>query len=97
MPIIRSACLTVASKWQSPAPEEVKSLLLAISKRTGLVLESQVVADLLGLGHEGSSAVADWLEGGTRIPYPCWALLCEMAGLGLIWRVGDRPNLLSFD
>lgn len=97
MPIIRSACLTAASKWQVPAPEEVRSLLLAISKRTGLSLDDQVVADLLGLGLEGSSMVADWLKGSANIPYPCWALLCEMAGFGLIWRVGDRPSLLSFD
>jgi hypothetical protein len=85
----------VASKWQTPAPEEVRSLLLAIGKRTGLALESQVVAGLLGLGHDGDAVVADWLEGRTTIPYACWALLCEMAGLGLIWRVGDRPSLLS--
>lgn len=97
MPIIRSACLTVASKWQPPAPDEVQSLLLAISKRTGQSLESQVVADLLGLGHEGSAIVADWLVGRASIPYPCWAMLCEMAGLGLIWRIGDRPSLLSLD
>lgn len=97
MPIIRSACLTVASKWQRPAPEEVESLLLAINKRTGLSLESQVVADLLGLGHGGCAAVADWRVGRASIPYPCWAILCEMAGLGLIWRVGERPRLLSFD
>ncbi|MFA4834636.1 MAG: transcriptional regulator [Dehalococcoidia bacterium] len=97
MPIIRSACLTVASKWQPPAPEEVQSLLLAIRKRTGLSPESQVVADLLGLGHEGCEAVSDWLGGRAIIPYTCWAMLCEMAGLGLIWRVGERPSLLSFD
>lgn len=97
MPIIRSACLTVASKWQPPAPEEVQSLLLAISKRTGLTLGSQEVAGLLGLGQEGRAVVTGWLEGSTSIPYPCWALLCEMAGLGLIWRVGDRPSLLSFE
>jgi hypothetical protein len=72
-------------------------LLLAISKRTGLTLDALVVADLLGLGHEGSAVVAGWFEGRASIPYPCWALLCEMAGLGLIWRVGDRPSLLSFD
>lgn len=97
MPIIRSACLTVASKWQSPAPDEVQSLLLAISKRTGLRTDSKVVADLLGLGHEDCSVVGDWLEGRATIPYTCWAMLCEMAGLGLIWRVGDRPGILNFD
>lgn len=97
MPIIRSACLTVASKWQPPAPEEVQSLLLAISKRTGLPMASQDVAGLLGLGHEGCTVVAGWLDGRASIPYACWALLCEMAGLGLIWRVGDRPSLLNFD
>lgn len=97
MPIIRSACLTVASKWQPPAQDEVQSLLLAISKRTGLSLGSQAVADLLGLGHAGSAIVDDWLVGRSCIPYPCWAMLCEMAGLGLIWRVGDRPSLLNFD
>jgi hypothetical protein len=87
----------VASKWQSPAPEEVQSVLRAIGKRSGHSLENQKVAELLGLGAEGSSVVADWLEGRASIPYPCWAMLCEMAGLGLIWRVGDRPSLLNFD
>jgi hypothetical protein len=87
----------VASKWQSPAPEEVQSLLLAISKRTGLSLENQKIAGLLGLDPDGSSVVADWLAGRASIPYPCWAMLCEMAGLGLIWRVGDRPSMLNFD
>lgn len=97
MPIIRSICLTVAKKWQQPAPNEVQSIFLAISKRTGLVLGSQEVSDLLGLGLDGASVVSDWLAGRASIPYSSWAMLCEMAGLGLIWKVGDRPNLLKFD
>ena len=72
-------------------------MLHAIGKRRGLALEAQEAADLLGLGREGLSVVAGWIAGPNSIPYPCWAMLCEMAGLGLIWRIGDRPNLLNLD
>lgn len=97
MPLIRSVCLTVAAKWQPPAPDEIQSLFQAVERRLGIVLGCQEVASLLGLDPDGSPVVADWIEGRARIPYACWALLCEMAGMGLIWRVGERPNLLSLD
>ena len=97
MPVIRSACLTVASKWQPPAPIEFQGLLQAISKRLGVELSAQDVAGLLGLGPTGEGMVADWNDGRASIPYSCWAVLCEMGGLGLIWRVGDTPSLLNFN
>ena len=97
MPVIRSACLTVASKWLPPAPIEVQGLLQAIGKRLGVELSAQDVAGLLGLGPNGEDMVADWNDGRANIPYSCWAVLCEMAGLGLIWRVGDKPTIFNFN
>jgi hypothetical protein len=88
--------LTVASKWQTPAPDEIQSIIQAVEKRSGIVLGCQEVASLLGLEPDGHVVVAEWVDGSASIPYACWAVLCEMAGLGLIWRVGDRPTLLDF-
>ena len=97
MPIIRSTCLTIASKWQPPAPVEFQSLVEAVGKRFGGELSAQDVARLIGLGPEGAAIVSDWNDGRASIPYSCWAVLCEMGGLGLIWRVGDTPSLLNFN
>lgn len=89
--------MTVASKWQPPAPIEFQGLLQAISKRLGVELSAQDVAGLLGLGPTGEGMVADWNDGRASIPYSCWAVLCELGGLGLIWRAGDTPNVLNFN
>jgi|GEM_PF-4430255 hypothetical protein len=34
----------------------------------------------------GSRTIRKWIGEESEIPYAAWALLCEIAGLGIIWR-----------
>ncbi|WP_324606475.1 transcriptional regulator [Xylella fastidiosa] len=43
-------------------------------------------AQALGLGEKGGRTVRRWISEDSGISYANWALLCEMAGLGLIWK-----------
>ncbi|MNJ47954.1 hypothetical protein D3C77_431320 [compost metagenome] len=89
--------MTAAATWQPPAPEEIQSLLDAVGKRLRVDVDATLASNLLGLGPEGNLVVTEWLQGRASILYPCWAVLCEMAGLGLIWRVGEKPRLFNFN
>lgn len=65
-----------------------------IGERKGKELTGSDVAELLGLERNGSRTFRKWAGGESDIPYAAWALLCELGGFGLIWRVGDTPTLL---
>ena len=43
-------------------------------------------AKVLGLGPKGDRTIRRWVGEDTPIPYTAWALLCDYAGLGLIWK-----------
>ena len=43
-------------------------------------------AKVLGLGPKGDRTIRRWVGEDTPIPYAAWALLCDYAGLGLIWK-----------
>lgn len=84
--IIRSACLRGAQQWERPTREEIQEVI----RRTGM--SGRAVARALGIGEEGRH-VRRWCTGKSEIPYTAWAVLCHLAGLGIIWRV--EPEAVS--
>lgn len=78
--MIRAECLIPAGQgWSMPTPEEIREAL-SLAGLTG-----GEAAKVLGLGEKGGRAVRRWAGGEAEIPYSAWALLCHLAGLGLIW------------
>jgi hypothetical protein len=78
---IRLECLRPArDNWQPPTGEEVREVLKLAGMTGGQA------AKFLGLGGGGDRTVRRWVGEETFIPYAAWALLCEVAGLGAIWR-----------
>ena len=43
-------------------------------------------AKVLGLGAKGDRTVRRWIGEDSAIPYAAWALLCDFAGQGCIWK-----------
>lgn len=79
-PIIRLECLRPAESWSQPTGEEVREVL-RLAELTG-----GVAAKRLGLGAKGDRTVRRWVGEDSHIPYAAWALLCNLAGLGQIWK-----------
>ncbi len=80
---IRPECLRPASDfWARPEADEVREVL-RLAKLSGAK-----AAQLLGLGtgQTGSRTIRRYTGGEANIPYASWAILCEVAGLGRIWR-----------
>lgn len=78
---IRLECLRPATdNWQKPTAEEVQEVF-----RVGGFTKSHA-ADFLGLGESGDRTIRRWTSGETEISYANWALLCDFAGLGVIWK-----------
>lgn len=63
--------------WEQPTPAEVR----AVIKLAGLT--GAEAAQLVGLSD--SRTVRRWTGGQSDIPFAAWAILCEVAGLGIIW------------
>lgn len=77
---IRNSCLQPAAHWEQPTGEEVREIL-RLAGFTG----SQA-AKALGLCTRGDRTIRRWVSADSEIPYAAWALLCDFAGLGIIWR-----------
>ncbi|ALR06298.1 hypothetical protein [Xylella fastidiosa] len=77
---IRLECLKPAKRWEQPTGEEVREVLRLAG------LSGGKAAQALGLGEKGGRTVRRWISEDSGISYANWALLCEMAGLGLIWK-----------
>jgi hypothetical protein len=78
---IRAECLVPAdSGWIQPNGAEVQEVI----RRIGL--PGRALARKLGLSQWGGRQVQRWIAEDAPIPYSAWALLCDMAGLGQIWR-----------
>lgn len=78
---IRLECLRPAiSGWEQPTGEEVREIL-RLAHLTG-----GKAAKALGLGVKGDRTVRRWIGEDSAIPYAAWALLCNFAGLGCIWK-----------
>jgi len=84
---IRQECLRPATGgWERPTGNEVREAL-RLAQLTG-----GQAAKTLGLGAEGGRTVRRWIGEDSAIPYAAWALLCDVAGLGRIWRTTHGPN-----
>lgn len=78
---IRLECLRPANDgWLQPTGDEIREVL----KLAGL--SGAEAASFLGLGDAGGRTVRRWGARDTNISYANWALLCDKAGLGMIWR-----------
>lgn len=76
---IRKECLVAFKEgWQQPTGDEVRAVL----KMTGL--SGKEAADMVGL--ENTRIVRKWAGGAAPVPYSVWAILCERAGFGMIWK-----------
>lgn len=81
---IRPDCLRPPEEWARPTGEEIKEVLRLAG------LSGSKAAKALALGSEGGRTVRRWTGDQSPISYANWALLCDHAGLGLIWRTeGD--------
>jgi len=77
---IRLECLCPAEGWAQPTGEEVREVL-RLAGFTG-----SKAAKMLGLGPQGDRTIRRWVGADTPIPYAAWALLCDFAGQGAIWK-----------
>lgn len=77
---VRLECIRPAKSWVQPRGEEVREVL----RLAGLT--GARAAQVLGLGPKGDRTVRRWVSEDNPIPYTAWAVLCEHAGLGLIWK-----------
>jgi hypothetical protein len=77
---IRLECLRPAEKWEQPTGDEVREVLRVAG------FSGSMAAKVLGLGKKGDRTVRRWIGEETHIPYAAWALLCDFAGLGQIWK-----------
>ncbi|MDX3904428.1 MAG: helix-turn-helix transcriptional regulator [Pigmentiphaga sp.] len=65
--------------WEPPTAAEIR----AVIRLAGLTAGE--VAALVGMPDRGM--VQRWTTGDAPVPFAAWAILCEVAGLGTIWRV----------
>lgn len=77
---IRLECLRSAPTWQKPTGEEIREVL----RRAGFT--GSDAAKCLGLGVKGDRTVRRWVSEESVIPFTAWALLCDFAELGQIWK-----------
>jgi hypothetical protein len=78
---IRPECLKPADAgWQQPTSDEIREVLRASG------LTGSEASRRLGLGDKGDRSVRRWIGGESAIPYAVWALLCDLAGQGQIWK-----------
>jgi hypothetical protein len=80
---IRPECLRRADDdWAQPTGPEIQEVI----RRAGLT--GSQTAKLVGVSVQttgGSRRVRKWIAGENDIPYAAWAILCHVAGLGIIW------------
>lgn len=77
-PAIRAECLRpFADGWLQPEAGEVRAVLSMAGLTGG------EAAKLLGISD--GRTIRRWTGGDSPIPFAAWAILCNVAGLGLIW------------
>lgn len=77
---IRPGCLRPAQCWTQATGSEIREVLRVAGLTGG------GAAKVLGLGPKGDRTVRRWIGEETIIPYTAWAILCDLAGFGPIWR-----------
>jgi DNA-binding transcriptional regulator YiaG len=88
MTTIRRECLNPAESWARPTGQEISEVL----RLTGL--SGGQASKKLGL--QGSRTIRKWIGEESEIPYAAWALLCDLAGLGVIWRDSETKAEPAF-
>jgi ribosomal protein S28E/S33 len=83
---IRPECLQPAVHWASPTGAEIQEVV----RRTGM--SGREAARFLGLSDGDGRQIRRWVAGDARIPYSAWALLCDAAGIGQIWRIDSESR-----
>jgi len=79
--IIRQECLVPAwQNWQQPSTEEIREVLRLAE------LSSAEASRVLGIESKGGRVMRRWVNMEVDMPYAAWAVLCDLAGLGIIWR-----------
>ena len=81
---IRPECLRPADVWTKPTGREVRAVLRLAGFTGG------IAAKKIGLGERGDRTIRRWIGGESNIPYAAWALFCDYAGLGQIWRSNNE-------
>ena len=76
--MIRNECLRPANAWEHPTQEEIREAVTL----TGL--SGAQISERLGLAD--SRSIRRWISKPESMPYAVWALLCNFAGFGCIWR-----------
>lgn len=74
--------------WAEPTANEIRTVLALAELnhyQAGLFLGLSVQPATENSGN-GCRTIRRWLSGDSKIPYAAWALLCDRAGLGQIWR-----------
>ena len=78
---VRQECLRPAMNgWIRPTGQEVREVVRLAGLTGG------GAARVLGLGAKGDRTVRRWIGEDSSIPYAAWAILCELAGQGIIWK-----------
>jgi DNA-binding XRE family transcriptional regulator len=78
MTTIRRECLNPAESWARPTGQEISEVLRLTGLSGGQASKN--------LGLQNSRTIRKWIGEDSEIPYAAWALLCDLAGLGIIWR-----------
>lgn len=79
---IRKSTLQPYATWETPTAEEVSTLI------DELGLTSEATAQLVGVKYDRT--VRRWKSGESEISYASWAILCEEAGFGCIWKTNSK-------
>ena len=79
---IRRECLQPALYWSRPTGAEIQEVM----RRAGM--SGRKAEAYLGLSDKNNGRqIRKWISLESSIPYAAWALLCDAAGLGQIWRI----------
>ncbi len=88
---IRPECLTLPDVWAPPTGAEIREVLRRARLTGG------GAARALALGKGGDRTVRRWIGEESHIPYAAWAILCDLAGMGIIWRVECQSDRIRSD
>lgn len=72
-PYIRAESLQAFAAWSPPTADELRGVMANIG------LQPREVGEFVGVSRK---EVNRWTLGQADIPYACWVMLCQRAGLG---------------
>lgn len=86
---IRQECLIPAwHNWEQPNTDEIREVLELAE------LSIAEASRVLGIKSKGDRVMRRWVKMEVDMPYAAWAVLCDLAGLGIIWR-NANPDYLK--